>query len=706
MTVPETAELQDWTFDGSFNTNSGTKAVQNPVKVAIVGNDIYAQGFAYYFPEAYLKGTIDGTKVTFATGQLVGEDEYGKEYMLGIASDGQTISDIVFDYDAEAQKLTLSAATPYIAENAAKDALSMYGYWTKVSIYAGEPVVPELVELPEGAEVQEYSMAYTDSNNAAATKPVKVAVVGTDVYFQGMSQYLPEAWVKGTISDNVVTFPGNQYMGEYGSYGSSYFFYNGETTFTYDAEKDTYTATGKVFGVLAEQYYDGNYTNPVLSKVAEVAATPATPSITGIEASNYGDVLTFTIPTVDVDGNALVTSKLSYQFFIDDESTPMVFTPEYFTKLTEDMTVIPYGFTDNYDIADGFIYLNMPHDTWTRIGVQSIYAGAGVENKSEISWFEMPEGPVTAPADLETETYTFSANAKTYGVENEEFEPYSILVQVGFDGDDAYIQGLAVDMPELWVKATKNAEGKYVIPANQYMGDLSFYGYTFPYYWTGLDADENLVDAVLDFNAETSTFTSQQTMALNGAADELEYYQLYNNVVITKFIEVAATPADPTFEKFDIESEYPEINASVATVGTNGEVLNPDKLFYIVWVDKNGEVAPHTFTAALYPKDFTEDMVEVPYTHDGYDLYLGGEIIYLEEPLEELQTWTKVGIQSVYYGAGERRESNIVWSTDTQGISNVKTVDDKAVIFDLQGRRVAVPAKGLYIINGKKVVVK
>lgn len=42
----------------------------------------------------------------------------------------------------------------------------------------------------------------------------------------------------------------------------------------------------------------------------------------------------------------------------------------------------------------------------------------------------------------------------------------------------------------------------------------------------------------------------------------------------------------------------------------------------------------------------------------------------------------------------------------TTGIANVKAEAKDAVIYDMQGRRVSQPGKGLYIINGKKVVLK
>ena len=34
------------------------------------------------------------------------------------------------------------------------------------------------------------------------------------------------------------------------------------------------------------------------------------------------------------------------------------------------------------------------------------------------------------------------------------------------------------------------------------------------------------------------------------------------------------------------------------------------------------------------------------------------------------------------------------------------TTDGTKVIYDLQGRRVQVPSKGLYIVNGKKMIIK
>ena len=49
---------------------------------------------------------------------------------------------------------------------------------------------------------------------------------------------------------------------------------------------------------------------------------------------------------------------------------------------------------------------------------------------------------------------------------------------------------------------------------------------------------------------------------------------------------------------------------------------------------------------------------------------------------------------------------NVVFGDET-GISEVVRDGEKeSAIFDLSGRRVAKPAKGLYIVNGKKILVK
>jgi len=70
-----------------------------------------------------------------------------------------------------------------------------------------------------------------------------------------------------------------------------------------------------------------------------------------------------------------------------------------------------------------------------------------------------------------------------------------------------------------------------------------------------------------------------------------------------------------------------------------------------------------------------------------------------------------VGIQSVYYGGGERNVSNIVWNDGTStstGIRSFVTTDGNARFFDMQGRAVNSTQKGLLIMksaDGKTVKI-
>ncbi len=301
-----------YTQSGTFlvGTSSGWQDATSSmpsVEVTVDGSNVTITGLAYWFKEdGAIVGTLEGNTITFANGQLVGTDDYGDEFLIG-SNDGSTLCDIVFTFDPEAN--TLTSNTKYIMESGSATEMSLYCYWTSPVFSAEEPEAPEAVVLPDGATVVEYVMNYTKSGSAES-KFINVAVVDNDVYFQGMSNYIPNAWVKGTKAGNEVTFAGMQYMGEYGSYGSSYFFYNGETVFTFDADANTYSATGQVYGVLDGQYYDGNYTNPVLSiQEAAEAIDVVIADAEGEYSSYYSDIV-YTLTNATKDTTFVFDIKL------------------------------------------------------------------------------------------------------------------------------------------------------------------------------------------------------------------------------------------------------------------------------------------------------------------------------------------------------------------------------------------------------------
>ena len=109
------------------------------------------------------------------------------------------------------------------------------------------------------------------------------------------------------------------------------------------------------------------------------------------------------------------------------------------------------------------------------------------------------------------------------------------------------------------------------------------------------------------------------------------------------------------------------------------------------------------FKGTLVDKTFTdEDMEEA----DHYVLSGGSSFVWVKDAgtLAAGKCW----IELIPTSAAHARALSIVHEGETTGISTVKTtVDTKdAAVYDLQGRRVMQPTKGLFIVNGKKVVIK
>ena len=284
---------------------------------------------------------------------------------------------------------------------------SLTPYYKGGSLEATDPIVP--VEAPEGLEVEEYSVqARNYKDNADVTGSVFIGFDDNDVYIKGFCTALPDAWVKGTLDENNnVTFAVGQYFGDY--YGTDLYFNSlvgTDVVFTYDAEADKFIAQDEYFLVDESTGYWDSYRNAILTKVIEKAATPAQPSIDEIESTRYGNVLVYTQPTVDTEGNGLVTSKLFYEIYADvqGEQSLVTFTPSTHVYLAEATSRFPYNFTEDYDFYGGSFYLNGLDADWNKVAIKSIYEGGGESHESMSEWFDIKpysieEISINLPAD-------------------------------------------------------------------------------------------------------------------------------------------------------------------------------------------------------------------------------------------------------------------------------------------------------------------
>lgn len=143
IVLPDGAEVQQWYAEGE-----GSTAVPTDVKVAFVGNEVYISGLTSNFPDAWIKGALDGTTVTFSKFQFVGMYSATMPiWAVGADSDTGNLQDFTMTYDSEAQTLTLDE-NQLLVFNAAEDRMYYISYIESLTIYAEKPAPAQIDELP------------------------------------------------------------------------------------------------------------------------------------------------------------------------------------------------------------------------------------------------------------------------------------------------------------------------------------------------------------------------------------------------------------------------------------------------------------------------------------------------------------------------------------------------------------------------------
>ena len=208
---------------------------------------------------------------------------------------------------------------------------------------------------------------------------------------------------------------------------------------------------------------------------------------------------------------------------------------------------------------------------------------------------------------------------------------------------------------------------------------------------------DSLSDAlVLKYADGVYKSDSGKAMLVNAAKKEVYYAGAYADPQYQDFVEVAATPADPSFTGYSaLDPSYGGYIAfKIPCADTKGNFINPDKLYYNVFVD--GETEPYEFTTDDY-KNLTANMTNVPYSFaDSWDFYADGDAHKVYYYVDGVDKW---GLQSVYTGGGETHKSNVVWfDAAAAGVKSVINYGKSTVAYyDLTGRRVSKAQGGLFI---------
>jgi hypothetical protein len=550
-TLPEALKdkVTEHTYKGEIYDRDGDIPFEKTVGLVIDGDDMYIRGIGETDETAWVKGTkVDDTYV-FPKGQTIGI--YGSRYRLffvGTGDDG--ISDVVVKVDAA--NGVYEFVTDYL-ENANYTDKSYYlNYFNAgatISIAEAEAEVPEPVVVPDSLKTEVYSFTATDYfDETGIARSVVVGFDGEDVYIQGVSAEVPQAWIKGTIeNDSTVVFATGQYLG-----GENELWFVGikltnasvqNYPMTFNAETSTLTAADEniLLGVnaykakISSSVYE-LYENVKIKKIVEKVATPATPSVNNMNFSVYGDVIEFTIPTKDVDGDGLIENMLSYKFYFDAGDgvpQPVTFTADDYEMLEKDMTVIPFGFLDSFDeegTPEGYdfyadaVYLNMDeHYSWKRIGLQTIYTGGGETRESEIGWYTITWPSVAAvPDSAEVKLYDFAGE---YYNRNGNVEFFK-TVNVAMVGDEVYIQGVGRADENTWIKGVKTSEDTYTFYNGQYMGlyESSIPGDDSYLFLMGYNNTLGVLDVKMKYDAKTGMFTTTTDLVENADYTDKLYY--------------------------------------------------------------------------------------------------------------------------------------------------------------------------------------
>ena len=163
---------------------------------------------------------------------------------------------------------------------------------------------------------------------------------------------------------------------------------------------------------------------------------------------------------------------------------------------------------------------------------------------------------VTPPASLETKQYRLNG----YIFDGTSWERVDRALQIGFDGNDVYLQGFSVFLPEAWIVGTLSDDGMSVSFPIQYYGN--YYGEDLYFFPMAVLGDQYVPsDAVFLYDELADYFALQQdqvTYILENFSDEEVgwYYPYDSEMTITCDEGTVTAPADLETQDYMITGVY------------------------------------------------------------------------------------------------------------------------------------------------------
>ena len=385
---------------------------------------------------------------------------------------------------------------------------------------------------------------------------------------------------------------------------------------------------------------------------------------TWVKGSISGSIATFEFPQVVYDAGDYTISTRIVSYVQEEDggwfypSSNQTLTLEY-NAATGALTTNP-----NSKLASGEDLVGLVYDddnTWAAFGDWNINMEP-VDDKL-----------VEAPAGLKTTQYALTSDGNI-----------GTLVNVGFAGNEVYVQGINPDLPYSWIKGTIDGT-KAWFKTGQYLGADEKAGYHEyfmsvdaeylydewygEWYWSYALTDG---DVTFTFDPDTKAFSLGSAFLINAGKEDVSYVTAFNQPFITPFTEVAATPATPYgltlteggWDYYKMGYGWGNLTFNQPVEDADGNFILPEKLSYAFWVRVNGEERQVAFDGHDYIY-LDETMQEIPFGfNDGWDFSSSGINQYFYYYVIGQES---IGVQAIYRGAGEVRKSEIAW-LDVMGV--------------------------------------
>lgn len=481
---------------------------------------------------------------------------------------------------------------------------------------------------------------------------------------------------------------------------------------------------------------ESDWTEPIYFATPVIPANPTADNWYDCGDESGFSKFYFTLPTTDINGNALDPEFLSYSIYTDDDQLFTFVAEDYKYDLYEDITEVPYSlYSSAVDFHNYFIYLYRTNKNENplfehRIGIQAIYTvdtnKGPVVGKSDIVYW-----PLSVPTDLTVVPGTTTADVAWKDTDNAAWNLRYQVVKPDNQSDE-------------WINVNNLDATEYTIegltPGTDYMVEVQAINGQNMSDWTEPTYFTTLIDLVLldddsqvgaDGKKNSDKLTEVVSKVVQATLSGRTFFKDGNwNTLCLPFSltedQIAESPlAGATIRKFydgDVTWKHVDI---VFTEATEIEAGN----FYIFkWVETGDDISNPVFKNVEIEK--SDEFVEAKKDNDNFLIYGNFDSFPIDPSVDGCYTYFLSSEGSLKYSDKYRvlntfriffrftadkdagaLEFNLIFDDgNTQtGIVELDGVRKSNVndTYNLQGVKVNdLKQKGIYIQNGRKVVIK